>query len=180
MSRHANLPFHIYVNVDNKFLGEKMPSGTTPAIWHSVFCRSNQVLMCHVLLESGANWTGLPIQAISTKESFEFTSDDLMPWAAMGEDLDIFNVNYLEGIECETREPIKSKGRHTGIMIDWKDGFSRYPQEHKPLNMIELENGQFAFLPNNFVVYNDKHFVSKNAQENLKYYKRGEKIYWGK
>jgi hypothetical protein len=46
--------------------------------------------------------------------------------------------------------------------------------------MIELENGQFAFLPNNFVVYNDKHFVSKNAQENLKYYKRGEKIYWGK
>jgi len=180
MSRHANLPFHLYVNVDNRFLGEKMPIGFTPAIWHSVFCRSNQVLMCHVLLESGANWTGLPIDAISTKESFEFTSDDLMPWASMGEDLDIFNVKYLEGIECQTIEPMESKGRHTGIMIDWKDGFSRYAQEHKPLNIIELENGQFAFLPNNFVVYDDKHFVSKNAQENLKYYKRGEKIYWGK
>lgn len=180
MSRHANLPFHIYVNVDNRFLGEKMPSGYTPAIWHSVFCRANQVLMCHVLLESGANWTGLPIHAISTKKAFDFTSDDLMPWAAMGEDLDIFNVNYLEGIECKTIEPIESKGRHTGIMIDWKDGFSRYPQEHKPLNMIELENGQFAFFPNNFIVYNDKHFVNKDAQANFKYYKRGENIYWGK
>jgi hypothetical protein len=75
---------------------------------------------------------------------------------------------------------MESKGRHLGIMIDWKDGFSKYPQEHKPLNVIQLENGQFAFLPNNFVVYDDKHFVSKNAQEYFKYYKRGEKIYWGK
>jgi hypothetical protein len=180
MSRHANLPFHIYVNVDNRFLGEKMPSGFTPAIWHSVYCRPNQVLMCHVLLESGANWTGLPIHAISTKAAFEFTSEELMPWAAMGDDLDVFNVKYLEGLECKTIEPMESKGRHLGIMIDWKDGFSKYPQEHKPLNVIQLENGQFAFLPNNFVVYDDKHFVSKNAQENLKYYKRGEKIYWGK
>jgi hypothetical protein len=180
MSRHANLPFHIYVNIDNRFLGDNMPSGYTPAIWHSVFCRSNQVLMCHVLLESGANWTGLPIHAISTKKAYEFTSSELMPWSAMGEDLDVFNVKYLEGLECKTIESMESRGRHTGIIIDWKDGFSRYAQEHKPLNMIELENGQFAFLPNNFVVYDDKHFVCKNAQDNLKYYKRGEKIYWGK
>ena len=136
--------------------------------------------MCHVLLESGANWTGLPIHAISTKNTFEFNADNLMPWAAMGEDLDIFNVKYLEGLECQTINSIKSKGRHAGIMIDWKDGFSRYAQEHKPLNMIELENGQFAFLPNNFVVYDDKHFVNKDAQSNFGHYKRGEKIYWGK
>jgi hypothetical protein len=180
MSRHANLPFHIYVNVDNRFLGEKMPSGSTHAIWHSVYCRPNQVLMAHVLLESGANWTGLPIHAISAGVEFKFTPEELMPWAAMGDDLDIFNVKYLEGLECKTIEPMESKGRHLGIMIDWKDGFSRYPQEHKPLNVIQLENGQFAFLPNNFVVYSDQHFVSKNAQEYFKYYKRGEKVYWGK
>ena len=179
MSRHANLPFHLYVNVDNRFLGEKMPQGTTPAIWHGVFCRSDQILMCHVLLETGANWSGLPIHALSTTESFIYGSNELMPWAAMGEEIDIFHSKYLEGLECKTIQNIDSKARHTGIIIDWKDGFSRYPQEHKPLNLLELINGQFALFPNNFIIYNDKHFVNKNSQENLKYYKRGEKIFWG-
>jgi len=64
-------------------------------------------------------------------------------------------------------------------MIDWKDGFSRYPQEHKPLILIELKNGQFGLYPNNFVTYQDKHFVENQSKENLKFYKRGDKIYWG-
>ncbi len=179
MSRHANLPFHLYVNVDNRFLGDKMPQGTTPAIWHGVFCRANQILMCHVLLESGANWSGLPIHALSTSESFIYGTNELVPWAAMGEDIDVFHSKYLEGIECRTSNSLESKARHTGIIIDWKDGFSRYPQEHKPLNLLELQSGQFAVLPNNYIVYSDKHFVTKDAQENLKYYKRGEKTYWG-
>lgn len=179
MSRHANLPFHLYVNVNNGFLGEKMPNGTTPAIWHGVFCRSNQIPMSHILLESGANWTGLPIHALSTTDCFKYGSSELIPWAAMGDDLDIFHSKYLEGLECKTINPIQEKGRHTGIIIDWKDGFSRYAQEHKPLNLINLINGQFALLPNNFVTYKDAHFVEESAKDNLKYYKRGEKIYWG-
>ena len=179
MSRHANLPFHIYVNVDNRFLGEKMPSGSTPAIWHSVYCRPDQILMGHVLLDSGANWSGLPIHAMSTKNNFSFKPEELMPWAAMGDDLDVFHSKYLEGISCKTIQKIDSNARHTGIIFDWKDGFSRYPQEHKPLNLLELENGQFALFPNNFILYTDKHFTSKDAQENLKYYKRGETVYWG-
>lgn len=179
MSCHANLPFHLYVNVDNRFLGGKMPSGFTPAIWHSVYCRPNQALMCHVLLESGANWSGLPIHAISAKDNFNYSLDVLMPWAAMGSDLDVFHSKYLEGLECESIEPIEAKARHTGMIFDWKDGFSRYPQEHKPLNMVELENGQFALLPNNYLLYKDAHFTTKEAQDNLKFYKRGREVYWG-
>ena len=144
MSRHANLPFHLYVKVNNKHLGAEMPDGHTEAIWHGVFGRFNQVLSCHVLLESGAHWSGLPIQAISTKNNYSHSSNILMPWATMGEEIDCIHFKYLEGIECETREVIKTPARHTGIIIDWKDGFSRYPQEHKPLNLIELENGQFS------------------------------------
>jgi len=179
MSRHANLPFHIYVNINNGFLGSNMPNGTTAGIWHGVYCRPGQILMCHVLLESGANWSGLPIHALSISNNFQYGSNELMPWAAMGEDLDIFYSKYLEGLECETRESISEKGRHTGIIIDWKDGFSRYPQEHKPLNVIELRTGQFAMLPNNFILYKDKHFVEETAKIDLKNYKRGEKVYWG-
>ena len=88
-------------------------------------------------------------------------------------------LKYLEGIECSTREIIKVPARHTGIIIDWKDGFSRYPQEHKPLNLIELDNGQFALYPNNYLCFKDAHFISEEAKNNLKFYKRNEKLYWG-
>jgi hypothetical protein len=180
MSRNNSLPFHLYVNVDNKYLGPQMPNGVTQAIWHAVYCREYQTLMAHILLESGAHWSGLPIQAISTTKDFSWEREQLMPWAAMGDCIESFYAKYLEGLECNVFKPIQSKGRHTGIIIDWTDGFSRYPSEHKPLNVIHLENGQFAFLPNNFIIYNDKHFTNEAAKENLKYYRRGETVYWEK
>ena len=180
MSRNVNLSFHLYVNVNNKFLGPNMPEGVTPAIWHSSYCREYQTLMCHVFLESGAHWSGLPLHAVSTTLDFSLEREQLMPWAAMGDDMDVFHAKYLEGLECETIKPIKSFGRHTGMMFDWVDGYSRYPSEHKPLNLIELKNGQFTLLPNNFVLYKDKHFTNEVAKENLKNYLRGETVYWEK
>jgi hypothetical protein len=47
MSRHAALPFHLYVNVKNSFLGPDMPDGTTRAIWHGVYGRPYQLLPVH-------------------------------------------------------------------------------------------------------------------------------------
>lgn len=179
MSRHASLPYHIYVNVDNTFLGPDMPKGITRGLWHGIYSRPFQTLMCHVFLESGAHWSGLPLHAISTKNSFVYTHNELMPWAAMGNDLDVIHLSYLEGLSSILSTNIKIEGRHTGIMIDWSDGYSRYPEEHKPLNLIELLNGQFALIPNNFATYSDKHFVNDKSKENLKHYLRGETIYWG-
>ncbi len=70
-------------------------------------------------------------------------------------------------------------GRHTGIVIDWSDGFSMYPAEHKPLNLIACDrhNG-FALLPNNFCQFQDKHFVVKGEHTVLKNYRRQSEVYW--
>lgn len=176
--RHTDLPYHMYVNVDNRFLGPNMPEGTTPAIWHAVYCRPGQLLMAHVLLESGAHWSGLPLHAMSTSGAFAREPEELMPWYAMGDSIEATKLAYLEGLPCRTRLPFEEEARHTGIMIDWTDGFSRYPQEHKPLNLIELESGQFALLPNNFLVFRDKHFTREEAKDMLRHYRRGEELYW--
>jgi len=177
---HANLPFHLYVNVKNSFLGPGMPEGVTPGIWHGVYSREAQVLMCHVLLESGANWSGLPLHAMSTTHDFRFSSEHLMPWGAMGTETVVWSSRYLHGLACEVHAPIAAPGRHTGLVVDWADGFSRYPQEHKPLNLVLLEAGQFALLPNNYLTYKDAHFVDPDARANLKHYRRGETVYWEK
>jgi hypothetical protein len=178
MSSHANLPFHLYVNVDNKYLGQNMPNGVTAGIWHAANSKKSQVLACHVLLESGAHWSGLPLHALSLTENFSMPYEHVMPWACMGEHLETFHIEYLEGLRCRISTPFCGEGRHTGIMVDWTDGFSRYPQEHKPLNLIAVDSGQFALLPNNYVLYEDKHFVSPASQENMKHYRRGDKVYW--
>jgi len=176
--RHANLPFHIYVNVKNSFLGPTMPEGVTPAIWHGIYARPYQTLYCHVLLESGANWSGLPLHAMSTTLDFSLPRESLVPWGSMGEETEAWHAHYLEGLECAVHAPIKAPGRHTGIVIDWADGFSRYPQEHKPLNLIALNSGQFALLPNNYATYVDNHFCRADAKLNLKHYRRGDEVFW--
>lgn len=154
-----------------------MPGGYTPAIWHGLYCRPGQIPSVHVLLESGAHWSGLPLHAISTSE-FKHDEHSLVPWGGMGENLDVWHARYLEGLVISTAKPFKERGRHTGIMVDWNDGFSRYPQEHKPLSLVNLESGQFALLPNNYFVIHDAHFVEESAKENLKHYKRGDVVYW--
>ena len=64
--KNANLPYHLYVNVKNSFLGSDMPIGHTPAIWHAVYSRPGQLICCHVILQSGAHWSGLPLAAYIT------------------------------------------------------------------------------------------------------------------
>lgn len=87
-----------------------------------------------------------------------------------------FTLPYLEGLQVVGRDI--GKGRHTGILIDWNDGFSRYPQEHKPLSLIETMTGQYALLPNNYYTIEDKHFTTAGATLNRKHYRRGERVYW--
>jgi hypothetical protein len=72
-----------------------------------------------------------------------------------------------------------SSGFHTGIVIDWADGYSRYPAEHKPLNLIIADQGWFLLLPNNHFTVKDKHFVdTKKYADQMKFYKRGDLVYW--
>jgi hypothetical protein len=98
----------------------------------------------------------------------------------MGEKIEAVYFSYLEGLSCSTIRPLKEHARHTGIIIDWSDGYSRYPQEHKPLNLIELKSGQYSLLPNNFLFFNDQHFVDTSKRTETQGYRRGEEVFWEK
>lgn len=178
MPRNASLPFHFYVNVDNSFLGPEMPSGTTRAVWHGVYCRPGQALLCHILLETGAHWSGMPLHALSETDDFSLSWQELMPWGGMGDEMEVVWMPFLEGTETEVMRPFKGNGRHTGLLLDWKDGYSRFPAEHKPLSLIALKTGQFALLPNNYALYGDKHFVQEGKRAETGRYRRGEEVYW--
>lgn len=175
---HASLPWHLYVNVDNRLLGPTMPAGVTAGLWHGVFAREGQVLSCHVLLDSGAHWSGLPLHGLSQTHDFSLTPAQLMPWGAMGREIVVWHARYLHGLVVNLHAPVKARGRHTGLIVDWTDGYSRYPQEHKPLNLVALDTGQFGLGPNNFMTFEDAHFVRQEARRYLQHYRRGEVEYW--
>ena len=177
--RHTNLPHHFYVQVDNQFLGSNMPAGTTPGMWHAIYARPGQYLSCHVILASGAHWSGLPLHALSTTESFDPDFDDSsQPWGAMGNDIEAVRFNALDGLTVNAFRA-ETSGTHTGIVIDWADGYSRYPAEHKPLSLIIADEGYFLLLPNNHFTVKDKHFVdAKKYVDQMKFYERGDLVYW--
>lgn len=133
------------------------------------------MMLCHVMLESGAHWSGLPLHAISATDNFTLTHEDLMPWKCMGDNMEVVHMPYLEGLISRVNG---CDGRHTGIIIDWADGYSRYQQEHKPLSLIALDLGQYALIPNNYCRHTDRHFTNSEKSDDVKMYRRGEDIYW--
>ena len=175
---HSQLPYHFYVHVDNKFIGPEMPKGFTKGIMHSLYGRDGQEMLCHVMLETGAHWSGMPMRAIYHKATTDKV-DYLQPWGCMGTEMQAVFLDYLEGLTGKTLQD-GLKFRHTGILVDWKDGYSRYPSEHKPLSLLALEQGNFALLPNNYFRLFDKHFTQPLEESNpiLKNYKRGQVVYW--
>jgi hypothetical protein len=131
-----------------------------------------------VILQSGAHWSGLPLAALSTTDVFDSGENiNIQPWGGMGNNIETFMATYLEGLSVNVFHAGK-EGRHTGIILDWEDGYSRYPAEHKPLSLIALDCGYFALVPNNHFTLKDKHFVNDKNSNNLKFYKRGETVYW--
>lgn len=86
-----------------------MPAGTTPAIWHGVYSREYQTLMCHIFLESGAHWSGMPLHALSTTTDFSITRENPLPWTAMGDETEVWHAKYLEGLSCEVHAPSRQR-----------------------------------------------------------------------
>jgi hypothetical protein len=46
------------------------------------------------------------------------------------------------------------------------------------LNLVLLDAGQFALVPNNYLTFKDAHFVNPEARKNMRHYRRGETVYW--
>jgi hypothetical protein len=178
---HAPLPYPIYVYVNNVFLGLE-DKGATRGLWHGVHSRLGQELMCHVMLETGAHWSGLPLRALAVKPDAHRTGDQgdaASKWGAMGERLTATLMPYLEGLVCSDQGE-NVWYRHTGIVIDWVDGWAKVPAEHKPLHLLKEEDeyGYFVLMTNNMVAFNDDHLIKPGAKPFETGYKRGEKAYW--
>ena len=175
--RHVSLPFHIYVFVDNKYLDGSV--GHTLGVLHGLYARMGQVVLTDILLETGAHWSGVPIHGISSRQNPDCNKflDEIQPWGAMGEELSVSHLDYLEGLQVEIFGE-KWKGRSTGLVLDWYDGYSRYPQQHKCLHLLEMDSGHYTLQPNNYIRWRDPSFVVEEDFYKCKNYRRSDKVWY--
>ena len=171
--KHVALNEIFYVKVPNSLLGSALPAGYTEGILHGVYGRKGQTLLTHVLLESGAHWSGIPLIALGISEDLRGQSWR-QPWGCMGDDISVSKLPYLEGLSAALSDGTKC--RHTGLIIDWLGEFSKHPQEHKPLSLLIDSGGGFLLLPNNYIKLSDNHFTKDS--DLTKFYKRGETVWW--
>jgi len=169
--KHATLDRVFYVEVDNSHLGPNMPAGSTKGILHGVYGRAGQHLLTHVLLETGAHWSGIPLIALGTERP-PMPDSRRQPWGCMGDEPHVSHLPYLEGLKARC---YIGECRHTGIVIDWSGPWSVHPQEHKPLALLQDCGGGFLLLPNNYYTLEDSHFTKGPPP---KVYRRGETVWW--
>lgn len=178
----ANLPPK-KVWVDRSYLTCGEEDGWVEGYWVSVKSVPGSSFLFETYIpQMGALYDKLPIQAFSslgdgTLELKGIVS--LQPWDCFGRGVALLEKNLVSGCEVEARIPSlrwmlsdsdgvlrqeRERGYHVvkGTYLFTIDNyatdnpdltFSHILPEHKSFNLIELETGQFALLPNNLVTF---------------------------
>lgn len=134
----------------------------------------HKALQFHVLLESGASYWGLPLNAIKTNQDngwLELSNSQL--WSNISEKISSIEFNFLRRLSCDVL--LKSKELKRGtyrFTIDYEGqgDLSDTPNEHKCAHIIELDSGHLVAYPNNRVIFNDSSLTKGDAAD------RGYKI----
>lgn len=133
----------------------------------SVTAFVNRPLLFTVHLDSGALFSGLPIWALVSADvkanAIALPEEDLQPWGCLGERVSVIQHKYLRDYEglckIKTREIL---GAYVATFVFLPDGgFEEDPSQSKTMNLMALRSGQFALLPNNMILFRDKHFTGR-------------------
>lgn len=166
----ASLPQHLYGKVHRKFLTNHQDAENWErCIIHAVSCRPAQALTFSVLLESGAQYRGVPIHGISLGQDPMTPDLQLMPlqyhqvWGCFGTKFSIVNMMFNKNLSAQWRDGSGEwvQGRGLGWAIEFHDdGYSNAPQQDKSFNMLVSDAGHLVAMPNNRIRWWEDSFTN--------------------
>lgn len=174
----------IKVKVNNYYLTDGTDLGKfTEGYLMAVDCRPFQAIKFTVYLESGAIWSGLPIEAIycdnfkeislSSAPPQHLTTDVLQPFSCLEGPYDTIEYNLIKNAKLNT----KLGNAHYLFTINYEgSGLASDPEQYKTHNIVVLESGQLAALPNNMIKVVDNWFSDDTIDTSN--YKRSSKHYF--
>jgi hypothetical protein len=136
---------------------------------------ANKALQFTVYTEHGAIFSGLPIEAITSRPEIKgtpLTNEELQPFTCLEGPVSLVSYELLKDANLDTKLGIS--GSYV-LTLDYEgSGLAEDPEQYKTHNLIQLDNGQFAALPNNYCYFKDNWLRS-----NKKFpYKRPSKKYY--
>ena len=173
----ASLPYHLYGQVRREFITNGTDSGVDNCIIHAVSVKPTQALTFSVLLESGAQYRGIPIhgfivgQDVNNRIPPAKNLPSHQVWGCFGTEFSIIDMSFSKGLSAEWRDSTGKTflGRGLGWAIEfYDDGYSNAPQQDKSFNMLVSQEGYLAAMPNNRVRWWEDSFTNWDLPINLK------------
>jgi len=157
-----DIPF-IHCLVDLSLLTDGDSTELEECYIFAVTCIAGRPPLFTVHTQSGAVFSRLPIHAFFSLNGprHAHTLQELCPWTCIGNKAQAITHAYLKNYDGQLKD--LGTGRYL-FTIDYFDGdYSEDPEQHKTHNIFELESGAFAAVPNNHVLFKDKHFTVDSA-----------------
>jgi hypothetical protein len=146
---------------------EEEKEGSERGWLYGVKSSRHKALQFHVLLESGASYWGLPLNAIKTnKDNGWLELSNAQLWSNISDKISSVEFDFLRRLSCDVL--LKSKKLERGtyrFTIDYEGqgDLSDTPNEHKCAHIIELDSGHLVAYPNNRVIFNDSSLTKGDA-----------------
>lgn len=170
-----DIPF-IHARVRLQYVTDNEQSGFEECYVFAVTCIVGRppLFTCH--MRSGAVFSRLPLEAFLAMSDNPFTAlpdRALCPWTCVGSTVSVRRHEYLKDYTVVIEGGARGKYLFT---LDYTDGnYSEDPEQHKTHNVIALEDGRFAAMPNNYCRFLDSHFTVESLP--VAHYRR-QSEYW--
>lgn len=117
----------------------------------------------HVMLANGAQFARLPLSALCHKaDSPQLPLHVLQPWDALSYHLSTHAFSFLADLRCDVKmaDGLERSGSYM-FTVDWAESaFAEMPAEHKNHHLIQLDDGNYAAQPNNFLRWHAPFFTT--------------------
>lgn len=157
-SGSGDIPRHLYCWVDSSHV-RKNAVGYEPCVWFGLHSFPGRAWGCHVMLECGAVYRGLPPHALAFRPDPEepWRIDCAEVWDCYGTQFSTIEYSFLAGLRVATRT--HGGGRYLFTAIPLGDGYTAEPSQSKEFKFCQLDNGRLAILPTNMVLFDDPSFT---------------------
>jgi hypothetical protein len=147
--------------------------GQEEGYWHAIRFSRHKAIECSVLLRSGANFSGLPLAALSYYQpSVEISIPVAQFWSCLSDDAKVTELDFLRRMSCEVllKDGTLQKAEYrftidpvgSGTLADTSD-------EWKCYHILALDSGPLVAYPNNRIIFRDASLTDGTAaQKNYK------------
>ena len=169
-SSSGSLPRHYYVWVDSAFIREGK-TGFEPAVWFGLHSHPGRAWGCHVLLECGAFYRGLPPHAIAfspTPTCTDWSLPQAQIWDCYGTaDFSLLIYDYLDALRVRLKGTDET-GEYLFTAVPQGDAYTHAPSQAKEFMFIKTDRDRLAIVPTNNLLFEEKSFTVDTGWPNLK------------